>query len=290
MPPSLWRALLPHASTGDPPALAGGFGSVSYGGHCSFPLGVDVPRILFVPSKTGVSFPQSCGSPIIQSCWPSWPDFLGIPSPFVRSPDWETQRIPNLHNRGRTSLVFSFSSLWVSHVMGMGFDLIVIMSLLPSSLQLLCPWTRDLFFWWVPASCWWLFNSLVAALVFSLGEMSAGPPPPPSQTGSPEPVPGSYLLFLFSRRVFQFSFLFFLTVHLHEILILLLEVCTLWPLPPCCSPSACSLCKPPVCSLRLRAQGVFPLLIPHLSELIWYLSFVKNINMCISSFLRSSPI
>ena len=159
VPPSLWRALLPHASTGDPPALAGGFGSVSYWGHCSFPLGVDVPRILFVPSKTGVSFPQSCGSPIIQSCWPSWPDFLGIPSPFVRSPDWETQRIPNLHNRGRTSLVFSFSSLWVSHVMCMGFDLIVIMSLLPSSLQLLCPWTRDLFFWWVPASCWWLFNS-----------------------------------------------------------------------------------------------------------------------------------
>ena len=34
-------------------------------------------------------FPQSCGSLVIKSCWPSRSDSLGIPSPFVESPGWE---------------------------------------------------------------------------------------------------------------------------------------------------------------------------------------------------------
>ena len=34
-------------------------------------------------------FPQSCGSSIIKSCWPSKSDSLGIPSPFARSPGGE---------------------------------------------------------------------------------------------------------------------------------------------------------------------------------------------------------
>ena len=46
---------LTHASTGGIPTLAGSFGSVSCGGHCSFALGLGVHKVLFVPSKTGVS-------------------------------------------------------------------------------------------------------------------------------------------------------------------------------------------------------------------------------------------
>jgi len=35
-------------------------------------------------------FPQSCGSPITKSCWPSRSDSLGIPSPFVGSQGFRT--------------------------------------------------------------------------------------------------------------------------------------------------------------------------------------------------------
>ena len=39
--------------------LAGGFGSVSCGGHCSSLLDPGAHKILFVPSKTGVSISPS---------------------------------------------------------------------------------------------------------------------------------------------------------------------------------------------------------------------------------------
>ena len=46
--------LLTHASTGDPPTLAGSFGSV-FCGVTAFFLFLVVCKLLFVPSKTGVS-------------------------------------------------------------------------------------------------------------------------------------------------------------------------------------------------------------------------------------------
>ena len=49
VPLSLWQALLTHTFTRDPPTLAGRSGSVS------FPLGPGACKILFVPSKRGVS-------------------------------------------------------------------------------------------------------------------------------------------------------------------------------------------------------------------------------------------
>ena len=74
-----------------------------------------------------VCFPQSSGRPIIKSHWPSRPNSLGIPSPFVLSPGWEAWHgVQNFHNSGTTSLVLLFSSLWVTQQMGMGFDFIVI--------------------------------------------------------------------------------------------------------------------------------------------------------------------
>ena len=78
-------------------------------------------------------FHQSSGSPIIKSHCSLRPDSLAIPSPFVRSQGWEAWHgLENLHNSARTSLVLFFSSLWVTHLEGMGFDCIVIAPFLPS--------------------------------------------------------------------------------------------------------------------------------------------------------------
>ena len=78
-------------------------------------------------------FPQSFGRLIIKSHWPSRSDSLVIPSPFVGFPGWEALHgVQNLHNSGRTFLVLLFSSLWVTHQAGMGFDFIMIVPLLPS--------------------------------------------------------------------------------------------------------------------------------------------------------------
>ena len=41
-------------------------------------------------------------------------------------------QVQNLHNSVRTSLILLFSSLWVIHVAGMGFDFIMITPVLPS--------------------------------------------------------------------------------------------------------------------------------------------------------------
>ena len=42
--------------------------------------------------KWSLCLPQSCGSPVIKSCWPSKPYSLGIPSPFAGSSGWEAQK------------------------------------------------------------------------------------------------------------------------------------------------------------------------------------------------------
>ena len=77
-------------------------------------------------------FTQSSRNPIIKSHWLSRPDSLGIPSVFVGSLVWEARcGVQNLHNSGRTSLVLLFSSLWVTHLAGVGFDFIIIVPLLP---------------------------------------------------------------------------------------------------------------------------------------------------------------
>ena len=70
---------------------------------------------LFVPSKSGVCFPQYYGSPVIKSHWPLNSDSLGIPSPYASSPGW--CRPKNLHNSRRTSSYYhhqpSRYEIWV---------------------------------------------------------------------------------------------------------------------------------------------------------------------------------
>ena len=56
-------------------------------GHWSFILGPGVHKVLFVPLKS--LFPQSCGSSVIKSYWPSESNSLDILNPFARSPCWE---------------------------------------------------------------------------------------------------------------------------------------------------------------------------------------------------------
>ena len=90
-------------------------------------------KILFVPSKSGICFPQFCGSPMIKSPWPSKSDFLGIPIPFAGSPGCKARcGAQSLHNSGRISIVLFFSSFWVIHSAGIGFDYIMIAHLLLS--------------------------------------------------------------------------------------------------------------------------------------------------------------
>ena len=108
--------------------------------------------------------------------------FPGIPSPFVGSPDWEAWHgVQNLHNSRRTSLVLLFSSLWVTHLTGMGFDFIVISPHLPASslsLDMRC------LVWWVPSALLLMVvQQLVAILVVWQKKMRAHPLTLPSWTG-----------------------------------------------------------------------------------------------------------
>ena len=56
-------------------------------GHSFFLLAPVVHKVLFVPSKS--LFPQSYGSSVIKSHWSPKSNFLGVLSPFARSPGWE---------------------------------------------------------------------------------------------------------------------------------------------------------------------------------------------------------
>ena len=112
--------LMTHTSTGIPPTSASRFGSVSFGGHCSFPLDLGAHKILFMSSKTGISV-----SPSPVEVLKSNPAGLQGPVPwgslFAGSPGWETWHgVQNLHNSERTSMILLFPSLWVTHPADMG--------------------------------------------------------------------------------------------------------------------------------------------------------------------------
>ena len=112
---------------------AGGFGSVSRGVTTLFLWVLVCTWFCCALQDWSLCFPQSCGSLVIKSRWPSRSDSLGIPSPFVGSPGWEAWRgVPDLHNSGRTCLILLFSSFCVTHPAGMGFDFIMIVPLLLS--------------------------------------------------------------------------------------------------------------------------------------------------------------
>ena len=83
-----------------------------------------------------------------------------ISNPFAGSPGWEAwHEAQNLHNSGRTSLVLTFSRLWIAYLVGMG---LILLCLQPSYHLAVASFFFEhrIFYWWVPmSSCQWLFNS-----------------------------------------------------------------------------------------------------------------------------------
>ena len=151
-----------------------------------------------MPSKTGVCFCKSCGSPIIKSWWPSRSAFLGIPSPFVGSSVWEAWWVvQNLHTSGKTCLALFFSSLWVTHSESIGFDCIMIAPLLPSCWNFFFVFGfGNLFLVGSSILLPMIVQQLVAIVMLSQEEMNTYPSVLPSWSGS------SGLLILFNILYF----------------------------------------------------------------------------------------
>ena len=158
-PRSCGEPLPIHASTGDPPTLAGSFGSVS----CV----VTAPLLwVLVHARFGLCLP-SLESLFLSVLWKAYNQILlALKARFhgdFQSRCW-ILRLGNLMwgsepSQQWTSLVLLVSSLWITHLVGMGFDFIVIVPLLPYHCGFFV-FGCAVSFWWVPASsCWWLFNS-----------------------------------------------------------------------------------------------------------------------------------
>ena len=111
-------------------------------GHCSFSLDLGVGKVLFVPSKTGVSVSSSPVKSCSQIPLVFKVIFPGDSQSFFRSLGCEARRgVENLHDSGRTCLVLLFSSLYITH--WQVWDLIV--SWLPPSycLAAASSWSLD---------------------------------------------------------------------------------------------------------------------------------------------------
>ena len=80
------RSVLIHASAGHSGMLLGKFGSLSYGVIAPFSWVLVCTSFCCTLQESG---PQSCGSSVIKSHWPSKSSSLGILSPFAGSPGWE---------------------------------------------------------------------------------------------------------------------------------------------------------------------------------------------------------
>ena len=123
-------------------------------------------------------FPQSCGSPVIKSCWPSKSDSLGIPSLFAGSPGWKGWHgAQNLLNSGKMSLILLFSwRVW---------DFILLWlcpSYHPIAASSLSLDMRYLFLVGSSVLLSMVVQQLVAILVLSQEEMSTHPSSAPSWT------------------------------------------------------------------------------------------------------------
>ena len=108
------------------------FGSGSFGVTAPFLLVLVGAMFCLCPPRLESLFRPVLWKSYNQIFCPSKSDSLGISSHFVRSLGWEAWGgVLNLQNSGRTSLVLLFSSLWVTHPAGIGFDFIMIVPFLP---------------------------------------------------------------------------------------------------------------------------------------------------------------
>ena len=155
-------------------------------GHCSFSLDLGVGKVLFVPSKTGVSVSSSPVKSCSQIPLVFKVIFPGDSQSFFRSLGCEARRgVENLHDSGRTCLVLLFFSLCVSHSAGMGFDYMVNVHLtvLFPHLTVASSLSLDMGYLFLVGSSILLpmiVLQLVAILLLSQEEMSAHPSTLPS--------------------------------------------------------------------------------------------------------------
>ena len=92
--PGLLLPLPTHTSAGDPQTLTDRSRSVSCRVTVPFPSVLVCARFCLHPLRVESLFPQSCGGPIIKSCWPSKSYSLGISSTLARSLAWESDMGP----------------------------------------------------------------------------------------------------------------------------------------------------------------------------------------------------
>ena len=130
-------------------------------GHFSFLLGLGACMILFCPLRLESVFP-----PVL------WKSCSQVPLAFKVIFPRDSQSLYWIPRLGRLTqgleplqqwenfLVLLFSSLWITHSAGMGFDLNMFVPLLPSWCGFFFVFGHGIsFFWWVPvSSCWWLFK------------------------------------------------------------------------------------------------------------------------------------
>ena len=152
--------------------------------HCSFPLSRCLQDFVCALQDWSL-FPPALWKSCNQIPLAFKVRFPGDSTFFCWVPRLESLRwVLNLHNCGRTSLVLLFSSLWVTHLVGMWFDFIVIASsydlTAASSLSL------DMGYLFLVGSSVFLLmvvQQLVVVLLLSQEEISACPSTLPSWTG-----------------------------------------------------------------------------------------------------------
>ena len=128
------------ASPGDPPRPAGRSDPGSYGVTALPWVPVHVKPCVRPPSVESL-FPSVLWSSCTQAPWPSKSNALGAPPPDARPPGWGGWHgAQSSHSCGRTYAIQVFSSLWVTHPSGMGFDYIakapLLLSCVATSLSL----------------------------------------------------------------------------------------------------------------------------------------------------------
>ena len=131
--------LLTHTSTGGSPTLAGSFGSVFWGSLLlSSGSWQNKKGFVCILQDWSLRFPQSCGSLVIKFHWPSRCRFPGDSQspchiPRLGSLKWDSEPFQQWENFFG---IYFFSSLWVTHLAGVGFEFIMIVPLLLSHCSL----------------------------------------------------------------------------------------------------------------------------------------------------------
>ena len=127
------KSLATHTSTGDPPTLAGSFASVVCGVMAPFFWVLVCTRFCLCPPRLESLFPPVMWESYSQILLAATSRFLGDSQSIcwilsLESLTWDSE----LSQQCIICLVILFSSLWVTHLAGMGFDFIIVMTLLPS--------------------------------------------------------------------------------------------------------------------------------------------------------------